>query len=120
MSKNSVVLKFSCDDRPGIVAAIATFFSELGYNIKESSQFEDGMSKRFFMRTEFDSTVEGTDAEGIELDELRASFQLLADRYGCPVIDRRGRPVDRSAWDFQDLERFVAAAPRDATGVLRG
>ena len=50
----------------------------------------------------------------------RFAARVLTDRYGCPVIDRRGRPVDRAAWDFQDLDRFVAAAPRDQTGVLRG
>jgi formyltetrahydrofolate deformylase len=76
MNNQNIVLKFSCDDKPGIVAAVATFFSSLGYNIKESSQFEDTERKRFFMRTEFEPVN-----QPIELPELRAQFEGLAKGY---------------------------------------
>lgn len=46
----------------------------------------------------------------------RFAARVLADDYGCAVADRGGRPVERAAWDFQDLERFVAAAPRALPG----
>jgi formyltetrahydrofolate hydrolase len=46
-----IVLTFSCQDSKGLVAAVATLFATLGFNIKESSQFEDVQSNRFFIRT---------------------------------------------------------------------
>lgn len=53
-----LILKFSCEDQPGIVAAVAGLFSLQGFNIREASQFEDVEVKRFFMRTLLES-VEG-------------------------------------------------------------
>lgn len=72
----NLVLKFSCDDRPGIVAAVAGLFSLQGFNIRESSQFEDVHEKRFFMRTVLES-VEGPKS----FSDVRSSFQSVADRY---------------------------------------
>lgn len=40
----------------------------------------------------------------------RFAAQALVDRYGATVRDSAGRPVERSNWDFQDLEGFVARA----------
>ncbi len=34
----------------------------------------------------------------------------LVDRFGARVCDPKGRAVRRGDWDFQDLDRFVAAA----------
>ncbi len=42
----------------------------------------------------------------------RFAVRWLVDRYGATVRDHRRRPVARSAWDFQDLDGFVAAARR--------
>ncbi|MCZ6815882.1 MAG: hypothetical protein O7F76_04180 [Planctomycetota bacterium] len=42
----------------------------------------------------------------------RFAVRRLVERYGAVVTDRRGRPVDRQEWDFQDLDGFVAAARR--------
>lgn len=42
----------------------------------------------------------------------RFAARILVDQYGATVIDRGGHPVERSAWDFQDLDRFVARARR--------
>ena len=44
----------------------------------------------------------------------RFAARVLADDYGCAVVNRAGRPVERAAWDFQDLERFVGAAAAQA------
>lgn len=82
-----LVLKFSCDDQPGIVADVANLFSLQGFNIKESSQFEDTYSKRFFMRTLLES-VEGPK----QYDDVARSFQSLADRYDM-------------TWELTDAER---------------
>lgn len=40
----------------------------------------------------------------------RFAARYMADRFGCRIAERSGRAVERSAWDFQDVERFVSAA----------
>lgn len=50
MSNARFVLTLSCEDRPGIVAAVTTELADLGANIAESDQFWDQVSNRFFMR----------------------------------------------------------------------
>ncbi len=45
----------------------------------------------------------------------RFATRILVDRYGAQVRDARGKPVSRDAWDFQDLNGFVAAARRKNT-----
>ena len=72
-----LVLKFSCDDQPGIVASVANMFSLQGFNIREASQFEDVTTRRFFMRTVLES-VEGAK----DLAAIKSAFVSLADRYG--------------------------------------
>ncbi len=42
----------------------------------------------------------------------RFAARALLDAYQARVLDSRGRPVARAKWDFQDLDQFVAAAPR--------
>lgn len=71
-----LILKFSCADKPGIVASVASLFSLQGFNIRESSQFEDASTQRFFMRTVLES-VEGPKS----LDDVKSAFQSVADRY---------------------------------------
>lgn len=72
-----VILRFSCADQPGIVASVATFFCEKGFNIRESSQFEDRETRRFFMRTVFQGTSEG----GASMSSVRADFHSIAKAY---------------------------------------
>jgi hypothetical protein len=42
----------------------------------------------------------------------RFAARALVDRCGCPLLDRSGFAAPRERWDFQDLDAFVAAAPR--------
>lgn len=49
----------------------------------------------------------------------RFATRVLVDGYGAVVRDSTGRPVARSAWDFQDLDGFVAAARRGVRRPLR-
>jgi formyltetrahydrofolate deformylase len=76
-NSSSLILKLSCADQPGIVAAVAGLFSLQGFNIRESSQFEDVHTARFFMRTVLES-VEGPKS----IDGVKSTFQAIADRYG--------------------------------------
>ncbi|MGD8429677.1 MAG: formyltetrahydrofolate deformylase [Ectothiorhodospiraceae bacterium] len=48
-----LILKLTCADRPGIVAAVASVIAERGGNILESSQFDDITTGNFFMRVRF-------------------------------------------------------------------
>ncbi len=72
-----LVLTFSCQDQPGIVAAVANFFAEQKFNIKESSQFEDVHTHRFFMRTVFER-MQGA----CQVTELKLAFASIAQTYG--------------------------------------
>ncbi len=47
------VLRVKCEDKPGVVAAVATCLSNAECNIEDSSQFNDHLSGRFFMRVVF-------------------------------------------------------------------
>jgi formyltetrahydrofolate deformylase len=71
-----LILKFSCLDKPGIVASVSSLFSLQGFNIRESSQFEDAYTRRFFMRTVLQS-VEGPKS----IADIKSAFQSLAERY---------------------------------------
>lgn len=44
----------------------------------------------------------------------RFAVRRMVAAYGCPLLDYHGRPAPRAEWDFQDVEGFVAAAPRAA------
>jgi len=70
------VLTLACLDRPGIVQAVTTFLVDNGGNIRESQQFGDRDSGRFFMRIDFE-TVQATDAA-----TLRMAFTATAERFG--------------------------------------
>ncbi|SMF04702.1 formyltetrahydrofolate deformylase [Alteromonadaceae bacterium Bs31] len=73
---SELILKFSCADQPGIVASVASLFSLQGFNIRESSQFEDVNTRCFFMRTLLES-VEGPKS----LADVTSAFQSIAERY---------------------------------------
>ncbi len=77
-----IILTFSCQDQPGIVAAVASLFAERGFNISESSQFEDVERRRFFMRTVFQCPATGGGANDVDMEAIRALFQPVAERYG--------------------------------------
>ena len=70
------VLTLACTDQPGIVHAVTTFLVDNGGNIRESQQFGDRDSGRFFMRIDFE-TAQVTDAEA-----LRTAFADTAGRFG--------------------------------------
>lgn len=82
-----LILTFSCDDKPGIVAAVAGLFSLQGFNIRESSQFEDVHARRFFMRTLLES-VEGPK----RIADVKSAFLPVADRY-CMTWDLRDNRI---------------------------
>ena len=47
------ILPFSCQNHPGIVAAVTSTLVQLGCDITDGQQFDDHLSGRFFLRLEF-------------------------------------------------------------------
>jgi formyltetrahydrofolate deformylase len=77
MTVPALILRLSCPDRPGIVAAVSTFLFENGCNILDAQQFDDLATDRFFMRVVF-TGISGTP----DRDGLASRFEALAGRFG--------------------------------------
>jgi formyltetrahydrofolate deformylase len=75
MPASTYVLTLSCRNRPGIVAAVATYLFEHGGDIREAQQFDDAETGKFFARIAFDLTG----PTGIEA--LRANFAPIAEPF---------------------------------------
>jgi len=77
MTNTRFVLTLSCDDRPGIVAAVTTELADLGANIAESDQFWDQVTNKFFMRIAI-IAPEGVTREQVQkaIDPAIARFDL--------------------------------------------
>lgn len=73
----SVVLKMSCKDKKGIIAAVTSFIHENSGNIVKLDEFVDSETKQFFMRIEW--TMNGF---GIKREKLHESVEKLMDRVG--------------------------------------
>jgi formyltetrahydrofolate deformylase len=73
----TLTLRLSCDDRPGLVAMVASFLTGQGGNIVDAQQFDDRLTGRFFMRVVFE--VSGED----RADPLRAAFAPVAQDMGA-------------------------------------
>jgi formyltetrahydrofolate deformylase len=71
------ILTLSCDDKPGIVAAVTGFLFNANMNIAESNQFGDPDTGRFFMRVGFTSTDKNGD-----LESLHSDFTAIAEPFG--------------------------------------
>lgn len=118
----NLILKFSCDDQPGIVAAVASLFSLQGFNIRESSQFEDVQTKQFFMRTVLES-VEGVK----KMADVKAAFAPIAERYNmrwtlCDATQKAKVLIAVSQWGHC-LDNLLNASKRgylpiDIVGVV--
>ncbi|MBT0767945.1 formyltetrahydrofolate deformylase [Kineosporia sp. J2-2] len=78
--RQQYVLTLSCEDRPGIVYAVASFLIQHGCNILQSEQYDADAAAdtagTFFMRVQF------TALDPVEtLDRLRAGFLSVADSF---------------------------------------
>jgi formyltetrahydrofolate deformylase len=71
------ILLVSCDDRPGIVAAVAGFVAAHGGNVIDLQQHTDATDGAFFQRVEFE-------LDGFDLDraDVGAAFAPVADGFG--------------------------------------
>jgi formyltetrahydrofolate deformylase len=74
--KDAYYLTLSCDNKPGIVAAVAACLFEAGGNILEAQQFDDLAAGRFFMRVELN-----VDAGSTTETALRERFAPVGKKY---------------------------------------
>jgi formyltetrahydrofolate deformylase len=63
MARTGLILKIDCPDRPGIVAKIASYVSDLRGNLVEFHQFTDHLNRKFFARLEIDTASLEVDVE---------------------------------------------------------
>jgi len=70
----TATLLITCPDRPGLVAAVATFLAERDANIVHADQHVDRLGEVFVQRVEFT-------ADGHDLSTLRADFAEVARRH---------------------------------------
>jgi formyltetrahydrofolate deformylase len=75
-------LTLQCDDRPGLVADVATFLTRQGGNITDAQQYNDKLTDRFFMRVEFEI------GDG-DIAALESGFTSLAQERGMDWTLRR-------------------------------
>ncbi|MCC6680144.1 MAG: formyltetrahydrofolate deformylase [Phycisphaeraceae bacterium] len=71
-----ILLKLSCPDRIGIVAAVSTLIAELRGCIVEAQHHSDVSSRRFFMRQVID-----TAEMNLTLEQVRERFRPLAQKF---------------------------------------
>jgi len=83
------ILKFSCQDAQGILAAVTGALAAQRGFIAESAQYGDASTGRFFMRVEFALT-----AGAPPIEDFRASFERdVGRRFGLQweLVDKRRR-----------------------------
>jgi formyltetrahydrofolate deformylase len=87
MAAGNFVLTLSCEDRPGIVAAVTTELAGLDANIAESNQFWDRETGRFFMRLAF------TAPEHVGREALERALKPAIERFSMrtALIDEARR-----------------------------
>ena len=88
MIEKTFDINLSCEDRPGIVAAVTTELAALGANIAESNQFWDRQTNRFFMRISF------TVPQEVERDTITRALEPAIARFDMKtaLTDRSRRP----------------------------
>jgi formyltetrahydrofolate deformylase len=83
-------MTLTCDDRPGIVAAVSTALLGVNANILENQQFSDEDTNLFFMRTVFDA--EPTDVKTV-LDQVDASPAVKHEHLAVRPAEERCRTL---------------------------
>lgn len=72
------VLSLTCEDRPGIVAAVGNTLATHGRNIVDSQQYSDPQTGRFFMRLEVEAISGATPSHA----DVRRAFATTAAHFG--------------------------------------
>ena len=89
-SEPTFSLLLVCPDRKGIVAAVAGFLAERDASIVEAKQFNDQLTRRFYMRAVFTSVG----PKFADLEQMRTEFARLAKSFDM-------------TWQIEDTARRV-------------
>lgn len=76
-NQEKFVLKITCDDKPGIVAAVTRTIAENGGDILECQQFDDHETGKFMMRLRF--ACEDVIRVEFQLEPITEKFQMKCD-----------------------------------------
>ncbi len=76
-SDSQSILILKCPDRKGVVAAVSGYLADNDASITESNHFNDPSTDAFYMRTVFRADGPAMPS----LDQLRAGFEPIAERY---------------------------------------
>jgi len=116
------ILLVSCADRPGIVAAVASFVASHGGNVIDLQQHTDHTDAAFFQRVEFELEL-----FDLPRSEIAAAFEPVAEQYAMRwslrFSDERSRAAvlaSREPHCLQDLlTRWrTGELPIDLTAVV--
>jgi formyltetrahydrofolate deformylase len=91
MTENKFILKLSCLDQPGIVAALTTALAARGANILESHQFCDRQTNQLFIRIAFAAPIE-TSREVLDL-ALKPSVDRFDMKLKIEDLSRRPKII---------------------------
>jgi formyltetrahydrofolate deformylase len=84
------IMTLTCEDRPGIVAAVSSALLAVSANIVENQQYSDLDTNLFFMRTVFDA--EAGDVETV-LDAIRRSPAIAHQHLAVRPAEERCRTI---------------------------
>jgi len=115
------VLTLSCDDRKGIVAAVAGSIADQDCNIAESAQYRDPGSNRFFMRVAF-STPATLTVEQFEdhFRPVKEAFELHTELHDLGVRPRVMILVSKIGHCLNDLlyRNAIGHLPMELVSVV--
>lgn len=96
----TATLLVSCDDRPGLVAALSQLLFALGLNILDADQHTDTSAGKFFQRIRFDAAPQnaaGQSENMVDLSTLQGAIREVGDRHNMHIDLRLDRDVPRVA-----------------------
>lgn len=115
------ILNLSCDDAPGIVAGVSGFLAKRHFSIKESTQFGDSDTGRFFMRMHFVCLDGPVDVEQLrsELDDVAGELRLDLALKAVSELDRLLVMVSKQSHCLNDLlhRSSIGALPATIAAV---
>ena len=97
------ILTLSCPDTPGLVHAVSSFLVKQSANIRESQQFDDPLTGRFFMRVRF--SLGGSDTSRVReaFGRVAAAFQMSWQVHDAATPTRTLLLVSRFGHCLNDL-----------------
>jgi formyltetrahydrofolate deformylase len=89
MTLHTFVLRFSCENRPGIVAALSTALFEAGFNLRDSQHFDEVEHNWFYSRLVVEHVRSWTEGEiALMLKPAIEKFAIEVDVHDQSVLRR--------------------------------